>query len=196
MTDGAPLVADLLRTGLALLGGYLVGSMPVSAWVGRAAGVDVTRAGEGNPGSANVWKLAGPGWGRLALAGDLAKGILPVAVGIVTFSWWTGWVAGVGALAGASWPALGRWPGGRGVATLGGASLALAPAAGLVSVLLTLVVVLGAKALGRNGRVAAIATGFGSFPLLFLVEHADLSRLAGLGILYLVAVGRYATTRR
>lgn len=196
MTDGAPLLADLLRTAFALLGGYLVGSLPVSAWLGRAAGVDVTRDGEGNPGSANVWKLAGPGWGALALTGDLAKGILPVAIGIVTFGWWTGWVAGIGALAGACWPALGRWRGGRGVATLAGACLALSPAAGVIAVVLTLLVVLVARALGRNGRVAAIATGFGTFPFLFLVVHPDLARLAGIGLLYLVAVARYATTRR
>jgi glycerol-3-phosphate acyltransferase PlsY len=187
---------DLVRTLLALLAGYLVGSLPISAWVGRAAGVDVHHEGEGNPGSANVWKLAGPGWGVLALTGDLAKGILPVAVGIVTFTWWTGWVTGIGVLVGAGWPALGRLPGGRGVAALAGIVIALAPLAGVVGIALTLLVALAARLLGRNGRVAAIATGLGSFPVLFLVEHRDLSRLAGLGILYLVAVARYAATRR
>ena len=82
--------ADLAAMAVALVVGYLVGSIPVSAWVGRRAGVDVVNDGEANPGSANVWKLAGPGWGLLALAGDLAKGVLPVAIGIVQWSWWAG----------------------------------------------------------------------------------------------------------
>ena len=50
--------------------------------------------------------------------------------------------------------------------------------------------------MGRNGRVAAIATGFGAYPLLFLLDQADLARLAGIGVLYLVAVLRFASDRR
>lgn len=194
--DTASLPLDTLVTAIALLGGYLAGSVPVSAMVGRAAGVDVVREGEANPGSANVWKLAGPGWGLLALAGDLAKGVLPVALGSVTVSWSIGWVAGLGALLGASWPLLGRLRGGRGVAVLAGAAFALSPAAGTLGVLLTLGVLAAARLLGRNGRVAAIATGVGSYPLLFLADGRDLPRLGALMTLYLVAVLRYATTRR
>jgi glycerol-3-phosphate acyltransferase PlsY len=194
--DTASLPLDALVTLIALLGGYLVGSVPLSAMVGHAAGVDVVREGEANPGSANVWKLAGPGWGLLALAGDLAKGVLPVALGSVTVSWSIGWVAGLGALLGASWPLLGRLRGGRGVAVLAGAAVALSPAAGMIGVLLTVVVLAAARLSGRNGRVAAIATGVGTYPLLFLADGRDLLRLGALMTLYLVAVLRYATTRR
>jgi glycerol-3-phosphate acyltransferase PlsY len=194
--EPGPLLFDTLRTLLALAVGYVVGSLPISAWVGRAAGVDVTREGERRPGSAKVWRLAGPGWGVLALTGELAKGILPVAVGIVTFTWWTGWVAGVGVLTGAGWPAFGRLPGGRGSAALAGTAIALAPLAGTVGLALTLLIAAMARLLGRNGRVVAIASGLGAFPVLFLAEHRDLTRLAGLGILYLVAVARYGGTRR
>ncbi len=187
---------DLVRTAIALLGGYLAGSLPVSVWVGRAAGVNVAANGDRNPGSANVWHLAGPGWGVLALAGDLAKGMLPVALAIVTFSWWTGWVAGVGVLAGAGWPAFGRTPAGRGVAAMAGVCLALAPLAGGAAALMAAVVAVVARLTGRNGRVAAIVTGFGAFPVLFLIEELDVARLAGLGMLYLLAVARYAATLR
>jgi glycerol-3-phosphate acyltransferase PlsY len=179
-----------------LLAGYLVGSIPVSAWVGRRAGVDVVQDGEANPGSANVWKLAGPGWGLLALTGDLAKGVLPVAIGIATVSWGAGWVAGLGALVGASWPLFGRLRGGRGVAVFAGVACTLSPPAGLLAVLLTLAVLGIARLLGRNGRVAAIAVGIGSFPFLFYAAEASLERLAALMALYLVAVVRFATTRR
>ena len=188
---------DLLVAALALVGGYLVGSIPLSAMIGRAAGAGMGRGGEGgaNPDPADVWRLAGPGWGLLALTGDLAKGLLPVAIGIVTWSWWAGWAAGLGALLGAGWPLFGRLSGGRGVVPLAGVAIALSPAAGLVALLLAVLVMGAARLLGRDGRAAAIAVGFGAYLLLFLLDQADLARLAGTGVLYLVAVLRYATTR-
>lgn len=195
MTPSDPWL-DLARTLAALAAGYVVGSLPVSAWVGRAAGVDPAAQGDHNPGPANVWHLAGPGWGLLALVGELAKALLPVAVALVTFTWWTGWAVGVGVLAGAGWPALGRRRGGRGVTALAGVCLALAPAAGMLAGLLAIVIAGGARLLGRNGRIPAIAAGFGAFPVLFLLEELDLARLAGLGLLYLVTLARYAATRR
>lgn len=187
---------DVLALVVAFAGGYLVGSLPLSAWVGRRAGVDVVRDGEANPGSANVWKLAGPGWGLLALSGDLAKGVMPVAIGLATWSWGVGWAAGVGALVGASWPWFGRITGGRGVAVFAGVVFTLAPAAGLIAVLLTMTVLGIARLLGRNGRVAAIVAGIGSFPFLFFAVEGSLERLAALMTLYLVAAIRFATTRR
>ena len=188
---------DLLVAALALVGGYLAGSVPLSTMIGRAAGDDVTRVGErgASPGSADVWRLAGPGWGLLALAGDLAKGLLPVAIGIVTWSWWAGWAAGLGALLGVGWPLFGRLPGGRGVVPLAGVAIVLSPTAGMVAVLLAALALGVARLMGRTGRVAAIATGFGVYPLLFLLDQGDLARLAGVGVLYLVAVLRTATTR-
>ena len=186
---------DLLRTAAALLLGYLAGSLPVSAWVGRAAGVDVRRDGEADPGPAGVWTLAGPGWGLLALTGDLAKGIVPVAVAIVTFGWWTGWATAVGVLAGAGWPAFGRRPGGHGVATLAGACVALAPLAGVAGLAVAALVAMAGRVAGRDARVVAIGAGFGSFLALAVVELADAARLAGLLLLVLVVLGRFVTTR-
>jgi glycerol-3-phosphate acyltransferase PlsY len=186
---------DFLVVALALAGGYLAGSIPLSAMIGRAAGVDVVRERGASPGSAEAWRLAGPGWGLLTLTGDLAKGLLPVAIGIVTWSWWAGWAAGLGAMLGAGWPLFGRLPGERGVVPLTGVAIALSPAAGLVAALLAAVVLGTARLVGRDGRVAAIATGFGAYPLLFLLDLGDLARLAGIGALYLVAALRFATTR-
>jgi glycerol-3-phosphate acyltransferase PlsY len=187
---------DVLAIVLCAAVGYAVGSLPVSAWVGGAAGVNVFRAGERNPGSTNVWKLAGPGWGLLAFTADLSKGVLPVALATVTWSWGAGWAAGLGALTGACWPALGRIPGGRGGVVFAGAAFAMAPPAGILSLLLALAVLGGARLLGRNGRVAATAVGIGMYPLLFFAAYRDPLRLVALMALYLVAMVRYVTTRR
>jgi len=176
--------------GAAFLLGYAVGSLPVSAAVGRAFGVDVAGGGERNPGSANVWALAGRRAGLLALAGDLAKGAAPAALAGAVAGWWLAWLAGLGAIVGHAWPALGRLPGGRAVATLGGAALVLSPAAGTIAIAGCLV------ALVLAGRVAAIVTGLGAYPLLFLVVERDPARLVAVLALYAVTLFRYLATRR
>ncbi|MBP1704566.1 MAG: acyl-phosphate glycerol-3-phosphate acyltransferase [Chloroflexi bacterium] len=176
--------------GLALALGYVIGSLPLSAAVGRAFGVDVAAGGERNPGSANVWALAGPRAGMLALAGDLAKGAVPVALAGALAGWWAGWLAGLGAVVGHAWPALGRLPGGRAVATFGGAAIALSPPAGAIAVALCLV------ALVLAGRVAAIAVGVGAYPLLFFLVERDPARLAAVLVLYGVTLARYVITWR
>jgi len=194
--DGPTLATAALVAGPVLLVGYLIGSIPLSSRVGRAAGVAIVRGREADPGPAGVWRQAGPGWGLLALTGDLAKGLLPVAMGAVTVSWAIGWVAGLGALLGACWPLFGRLPGGPGVAVLAGVAFGLSPAAGIIGALLGVVVVVVARLLGRNGRVPAIAVGTGTYSLVFFADQADLLRLAALMTLFLVAALRHATTRR
>ncbi len=186
---------DLLVAGLALAGGYLVGSIPLSTMVARAAGGVPDRGLKAGTGD-EVWRLGGPGWGLLALTGDLAKGLLPVAIGVVTWSWWAGWAAGLGALLGVGWPVFGRLPGERGIAPLAGVAIALSPAAGIVALSLAALVAGMARLLGRVARPVAIATGLVAYPLLFLLEQEDPARLAGIGVLYLVAALRLGITRR
>jgi acyl phosphate:glycerol-3-phosphate acyltransferase len=199
VTGVAP-VAGVLLGALALLAGYLVGSLPAAPWIGRMAGIDpadVDLAAAGIPGGgpAAVWRLAGPGWGFLALTAELAKGVVPVAVGVVTFSWAIGWVAGLGAVLGAGWPAFGRAAGDRGLGTFGGASFTLAPPAGMLSVLLGLGVLAFGRLAGRDARAAAIATGLATFPLLFLLAEPDLARVAAILALTGVLIVRLATIR-
>ena len=195
MTGAAPVAGVLLGT-IALLGGYLVGSLPAARRIGRMAGVDLGSVELSRGGPDAVWRAAGPGWGFLALTADLAKGVLPVAIGVVTFSWPVGWVAGLGAVLGACWPAFGRAPGERGVATLAGAAFTLAPPAGTLSVLLGLGAFAVGRGIGRDGRTLALAVGFGSYPVLLLLVQQDLAMLAALLALYLVAGLRAATIPR
>ena len=203
MTGLAP-VAGVLLGALALLAGYLVGSLPAAPRIARMAGVDLAAADLGGDavtarvpggGPAAVWRLAGPGWGFLALTADLAKGVVPVAVGVVTFSWAIGWIAGLGAVLGAGWPAFGRAPDDRGLGTFGGAAFTLAPPAGTLSVLLGLAVLAIGRFVGRDARTAAVATGIGTFPVLFLLAEPDVARLAAILVLTLAAIVRLATIR-
>ena len=180
MIDGATAARDVVLVAVALIGGYLVGSIPTARLGGRDAG---------------------PGWAFLALTAAVARGVVPVAVGIVTWSWGIGWVAGLGAVLGACWPRLGRAGGGAGdatstfVATLGGAAFALAPLAGAISLVLALVVLAVGRVARRDARDLAGVVGFGTFPALFLAQHQDPARLGALLVLYLVVLVRSVTAR-
>ncbi|MDI6773034.1 MAG: glycerol-3-phosphate acyltransferase, partial [bacterium] len=66
---------------LAVVGAYLLGSVPFGLLVVRAAtGRDIRKEGSGNIGASNVYRVAGPAVGVLVLALDLLKGLLPVVV--------------------------------------------------------------------------------------------------------------------
>ncbi|MEI7745715.1 MAG: hypothetical protein WCK58_18415, partial [Chloroflexota bacterium] len=84
----------------------------------------------------------------------------------------------------------------RGVAVFAGAVMTLCLPAGIVAALLTLAVLGTARLVDMNGRAAAIATGIGVYPFLFIALEGDLRRLPALGALYLVAAVRFATTTR
>jgi glycerol-3-phosphate acyltransferase PlsY len=111
--------------------GYVLGSLPLPSLIGRMAGLDT-----GAYRTRDVAREAGPGWGLLALASDLARGVLPVALAVVTFGWIAGLAAGVGAAAGTMWPAASRLPGDRSPGLVVGVLLVLVPIVGVAAALL------------------------------------------------------------
>ena len=54
-----------------VLGGYVLGSVPVGFLVGRAYGVDVRRVGSGNIGTAEVLRAAGKWAAVFTMLGDM-----------------------------------------------------------------------------------------------------------------------------
>lgn len=60
---------------------FLCGSLPFSVWLGRLfLGVDVRQYGDGNPGTANVFKAGNRLVGLLALVLDISKAAAPVGI--------------------------------------------------------------------------------------------------------------------
>ena len=118
--------------------GYLVGSIPTGLIVGRVArGIDIREFGSGKTGFTNVVRTVGARWGVVALAGDLAKGALPVVIALlISDEPYVRMTAGLAAAIGHDWPVFAGFQGGRGVATSFGAALAMSPiaAAALVPV--------------------------------------------------------------
>jgi glycerol-3-phosphate acyltransferase PlsY len=111
-----------------LLIAYAVGCISFAVLAGRLKGVDVREHGSGNPGATNVGRVLGPAWGRAVLLLDILKGLLPTLLLSVPPSRWdgTGHVAiALAVVVGHVAPITSGFRGGKGVATMIGALLAL-----------------------------------------------------------------------
>jgi acyl phosphate:glycerol-3-phosphate acyltransferase len=148
---------------LAVLGGYLLGSLPFGYWLVRIfRGEDIRAQGSGNTGATNVFRLYGRRLGATVALLDVAKGFTAAMLGVWAGGALIGVLAGAAAMVGHARPVfLGFRKGGKMVATAGGASLALAPLAALTCVALWLAVLF----LTRYASVASIATAL-AFPFL------------------------------
>jgi glycerol-3-phosphate acyltransferase PlsY len=118
--------------------GYVLGALPFGYLVARAKGVDIFRAGSGNPGATNVRRVLGRGPGNLVFFLDATKGA--AAAGLPLLASRLGWVscaagdmtiAGIvglaGGLLGHSFSCFTGFRGGKGVATTVGGFAVLLP---------------------------------------------------------------------
>ena len=148
--------------------GYISGSLPFSIWVTRfAKNVDVREAGSGHATTTNTIRQAGFGWGALVFILDVAKGFLPTFLAdTITEDPWVIALTASFAVAGHCWPVFAQFRGGMGLATFGGALLAVNWPAFLVEMglLLALTLIL------RHGARAAVFTGVFIAPLLWLLN--------------------------
>jgi acyl phosphate:glycerol-3-phosphate acyltransferase len=123
-----------MTTALAVLAGYLAGSMPFGYWSCRLLkGVDIRNFGSGNIGATNVWRTFGWRYGLPIMLLDIAKGFVPALLGSVLVGDLAGVLAGAAAMAGHWRPLfLGFARGGKTVATTGGAFFGVAPVVALI----------------------------------------------------------------
>lgn len=156
-----------------ILATYLMGSIPWGVVLGKVfKGVDVRQHGSGATGATNALRVLGWKFSAAVFVLDFLKGLLPVAVA----RWLDcpGWVIGavaVVSVAGHCWSPFIGFRGGKGMATGGGAAVALMPWLVVMLVPMSIVVAvtryvslasLSAAAIG-SGLVVALALE-GSFP--------------------------------
>ncbi|MEL6436903.1 MAG: glycerol-3-phosphate 1-O-acyltransferase PlsY [Pseudomonadota bacterium] len=159
---------------IALLGGYLAGSIPFGLLLTRFAGLgDIRSIGSGNIGATNVLRTGNKGLAVLTLLLDAIKGLLPVLVANAYGSDMTAIAAGLGAFLGHLYPVWLRFNGGKGVATFAGISLGyswhvLAPFA-LTWLLIALIT--------RYSSLAALMGAAAATAGLFYVERYTLGGL-------------------
>jgi glycerol-3-phosphate acyltransferase PlsY len=106
---------------------YLVGTFPTAEVGARRAGHDPTAEGSGNPGASNVYRVAGRRAGVAVAIGDVAKGVVPTAVGLAAGGRPLAFACGAAAVLGHVAPVTRRLRGGKGVATAGGLAAVLYP---------------------------------------------------------------------
>lgn len=153
MPDPTRWAADWPYLLIAVLGGYLLGSIPFGLVLTRLAGYgDIRRIGSGNIGATNVLRTGNKALAAATLLLDGGKGAAAVLIGRL-FGPDIAVVAGGAAMLGHIFPVWLGFRGGKGVATALGLLLALAPAVGALACLTWLAVAF----LFRYSSLAALA---------------------------------------
>ena len=146
---------------LSMLIAYLLGALPIAAWVSRRRGVDIFSVGTGLPGASNVRRSVGNVPGGMVLIGDMAKGLLSIYAAKQMQ------VDGLWLLLPCFFMVLGHWKsiftgfrGGDGIAPLGGAMISMFAWTGFIAAAIASVVTLGGQRLPYTslmGTVVGIA---------------------------------------
>ena len=144
---------------LAVLGGYLLGSLPFGYWLVRVfRGEDIRTRGSGNVGATNVFRVYGKRLGIAVALLDVTKGLAAALLGLAVGGPLVGVLAGSAAMIGHARPVFLRFQkGGKMVATAGGAALALAPLAALSCIAVWLAIFLVSRYASLASIVTAIA---------------------------------------
>lgn len=176
----------------ALLGGYLLGSIPFGLLVSRLAGLgDIRKIGSGNIGTTNVLRTGRKDLAAATLLLDGGKGAVAVLIAGI-------WgpelplAAALGAMLGHLFPVWLSFKGGKGVATALGILLAIAWPVGIAACGTWLLV---AVLLRYSSLSALIATAAAPAYAWFFMGDLQLVQFAAI-IAFLVWLRHYANIRR
>lgn len=149
---------------------YLLGSIPSAVWLGKYFyGVDVREHGSGNAGATNVLRTLGKKAGISVLLLDMLKGFVAVNLSYITnfphdSQEWINLraVLALVAIIGHILPFFANFRGGKGVATMTGALIALSPIASLIAVVIFFLML----ALTKYVSLSSIVTSL-TLPVIF-----------------------------
>ncbi len=167
---------------------YLLGSIPSGLLVARAlGGPDPRGFGSGNLGTANLYRLLGRKAGALTLAGDVAKGALPVALARLALTSLGAWqdtgvaLVAAAAVTGHVFPLYLKFKGGKAVATTFGVVAVLVPWAALNLVAVYILALSQTRTFSVSALICAwllpVAVGLFSDSKTYLLLAAALSGL-------------------
>lgn len=155
---------------ISVIASYILGSIPTAVWAGKLLhGIDVREHGSGNAGATNTIRVLGWKTGIPVLLIDLAKGflaaMLPVIFDIAPSHTAAlvdlQIVCGLTAIIGHIYPIFAGFRGGKGVATVAGAMLAIHPLLTLASFGVFLIVIMITGIVSVSSMAMGIA-----FPIL------------------------------
>lgn len=173
----------MLSLAMVVMGGYLLGSVPVAVLVAHAHGFDPRGVGDRNPGFWNMKQQLGSRASAPVFAGDMLKGVLAGLLGLAVPVTAAGAPTAVGvyaavaaAMIGHAWPVFAGFRGGRSVLTFAGGFAVICPPAFLLGLM-----VLGAVTAARSFTIGARAAVFG-LPVCQL-PFAPIEHVAATGLL-------------
>ena len=142
--------------------GYLLGSLPFGYLVARAHGVDIFKAGSGNPGATNVKRVLGAKAGNTVFALDAVKGALAAAWPMLPLLHapdvrMMGLVGVIAAVLGHSFSIFTKFKGGKGVATAAGGLVVLMPVSCAIGAVVWVVTFLLTRYVSLGSILAAVA---------------------------------------
>ena len=144
---------------------YMVGGILPALYIGKSKGIDVRETGSGNLGARNAGRALGKSTFVVVLLLDMAKGALPVLVSRSFGMSPTEQLLMLGAvMIGHCYPAIHRFRGGKGAASLSGGLLAFQPLL-IVPVFLLAVILC---ALIRQKTKAAVLSIAAVVPVIFI----------------------------
>jgi glycerol-3-phosphate acyltransferase PlsY len=166
----------MLTLAVVLVGSYLLGSIPFGYLAGRLVGIDIRQAGSGNVGATNVVRVLGKRYGYPVFALDFLKGFGAVKISMLMApgrppEWNSpeivGILAAMSGILGHLYPPWLKFKGGKGVATSGGALLALTPVATLIGVAIWIMVFWLTRYVSLASITAAVV-----LPIVILVVNS------------------------
>lgn len=184
---------SLATPALALLAGYLLGSLSFAVIVSRLFGLADPRSyGSGNPGATNVLRSGHKGAAILTLLFDALKAYIPVVLARQAgLDAWAVTAVALGAFLGHLWPVFFKFEGGKGVATAAGALLALDPVMGGLSLGVWLLV----AAVTRYSSLAALCAALAAPVVQVLLNGWD-AVAAGIMVMSALLIVRHAANIR
>lgn len=181
----------MLAAAIAIALSYVLGSVPTGLWLGLwLRKIDIREHGSKNIGATNTMRVLGKPIGVLALAGDSAKGLVPVLLFSKISAWpYLPLACGIAAIVGHLASVFLSFKGGKGVATSLGVFLALCPLPTLVAAAAFFAVVLATRMVSAGSIVAAVAMTASVYLLPHALATAPLHLMpAGWGLRVTVTV--------
>lgn len=151
-----------VEVALALVAGFLCGSIPFGVLFARLRGIDLQKTGSGNIGATNAARALGKKIGVVVLLCDAGKAIVPIVVARHLFAGlphldWLLAALGFGAVAGHLFPPWLRFRGGKGVATGLGVFATLTPVPTAIAVALWILAYLATRVSSVGSLLAVTA---------------------------------------
>jgi len=159
---------DIQNILLAVVGGYLLGSVPFGLLITKLAGLgDIREIGSGNIGATNVLRTGRKDLALATLLLDSGKGALAVLLAKLWITVDVQAFAGMAAFIGHCFPIYLGFKGGKGVATFLGTTLAIKLPVGLTILVVWL---LGAAIFRMSSLAALIAAVAGTIAAVFFAS--------------------------